>query len=286
MTDEVSFPEDCSNIIWSPENLLSLDTPISTGSHRFIPLQVSFQEGLRASRAQLLRKTIVQAILELETEVDETEEEKFLAFKACAVLRLFSMKPLLPGFQPFDSEFYTERVVPKVNALLSAEFNPLERLEVCTENDVVEACSKLSKEMKELAQRRQGLSAQIQAGKDLLHKTLHHEQWSLRFKLEQAEVDYTAAAAAVYEKKFASVAKSILDLYREYRYDEAIEVVRQRSEKERTALKKELDYRIKKHDIYKKALVLNPDLDTLLEKYQSLTDSLKSLRKMSSTPYM
>jgi len=160
----------------------------------------------------------------------------------------------------------------------------LEKPEVRTETDVVEACSKLRKEMKELLQRRQALSVQIQADKELLHKTLRHEQWSLRFKLEQAQVDYTAVTAAVYEKKFANVAKSVLDLFRDYRYDEAIEVVRERSEKEKAALKKELESRIKKHEIYKKALVLNPNLDDLLEKYQSLTDSLTSLRKMGSVP--
>ncbi|XP_003739275.1 uncharacterized protein LOC100902254 [Galendromus occidentalis] len=247
--------------------------------------EVSFQDGLRVARAQLLRRMLVQAILKLETEIGDGEKEKFCNFKASVILRLFSIKPPLQGFTPFDSEFYTERIVPELNAILSKESAPLGRLEVCTENDVIEAYSRLRKQMKELVQRRQTLNAHIQASKELLNRTLRHEQWSLRFKLEQAQVDYTAVTAAVYEKKFGSIAKSILDLFRDYRYDEALESIREKLESEKTALARELDRRIKKHEIYKKALVLNPDLDDVLEKYQSLTDSLVNMRKMSSVSY-
>ena len=243
-----------------------------------------FQDGLRLSRAQHLRRVIVRAILELETEIGDEERDDFCNFKASVILRLFAIKLPLPGSLPFDSKFYTERVVPKVNCILNRECAPLEKLEVCTESDVADAYSKLCKQIKDLLRRRQAIFAQIQASRDLLHKTLRHEQWSLRFKLEQAQVDYTATTAAVYEKKFASVAKSVVELFREYRYEEAMESLRDRLEKEKAALKRDLDYRMKKHDIYKKALVLDPDLDDLLKKYQSLMVSIKSIQSMSSAP--
>jgi len=236
---------------------------------------------LRSARELYLRRLIVQALLELESEIGEHEAGEFRDFKAAAVIRLFSQKPALHDAIPFDNEFYTKRLVPKIAALLNSEHATLDGVEIRTESDVSEAFQKVRKSLEDVIQQRNELAAQLQMNGELLQKTLRHEQWPLRRKLAQAEVDYTQVTAAIYEKKCANVVDEIHGLFRDYKYDKAIEALREKLEKESAELKRELDSRVKKHEIYQKALALNPDLDSLLEKFQMLNVSVKDLEKMN-----
>ncbi|OQR74474.1 hypothetical protein BIW11_03416 [Tropilaelaps mercedesae] len=236
---------------------------------------------VRSIRNNLMRRLIVQALLELDCEVPESGDERKQLdnFKAATILSLFPTRGALQGLVTPDNDFYTRRVVPLLVKRLAYELQPLENFELRSEADVTEKYAELHTEMKTLAKRYKKLVDDVAHTQELLHEVLNHRQWSLRQQLAQAEVDSVALISTIYDRKLISLNRAIYDIYRSYRFDEAIEVITKDVEQEVKALREEIATRTKKHELYLKAQRVSPEIDALLKSYQATRAALNNLQE-------
>ncbi|XP_022647060.1 uncharacterized protein LOC111244333 isoform X3 [Varroa destructor] len=232
------------------------------------------------TRNNLMRRFVVRALLELDAEVADGSDERSRldTFKAATLLKLFPIRGSFHDLVPFDNDFYIKHVVPKIEKRLAYELKPLAEVDLVTDQTVAEKYSELYDKLKALADQYKRLLSNVGNSQQLLQDVLRHQQWALRQKLAQAEVDRLALTSVIFDKKLIKINRDIYNIFCSYKFDEAVKVVEDQINRDIQALQEEIAARTKKHEVYQKARKVSPEIDVLLERYESTVTSINQLR--------
>lgn len=238
-------------------------------------------EDVISERNYLMTEFITRTLLELNAQTTSTteEERKLLGtFTAVTLLKLYSNRgSAVQNIIAFNSDFYVKTVNPAVETMIASKSETLTDCHLVENRSISEKYPELLTEMKALTEYYRGLVDKIKNCHDLLYKVLTDRQWTLRQKIAKAEVHHAFLISTIYDKKLIKVCRSIHDIYRSYKFDEAFEKLSEQVKRETEELHDEIATRKKKHEIYLKVERITPDMNSLLESYQTSKQYLNNL---------